>query len=172
MLKKIISGGQTGADIGALKAAKALGLQTGGWLPKGCLTLEGPNPQLLELYDMCEHSSSYYPRRTYANVHDSQGTIRFALKFTSPGERCTHKAIKYHNRPYLDVDITKPRPVRDVTAWITEHGIECLNVAGNSESTAPGIEVFVTDYMTRVIRESVTLFDMNTMDESRNDEVT
>jgi hypothetical protein len=31
MLKKIVSGGQTGADQAGLKAARAAGIETGGW---------------------------------------------------------------------------------------------------------------------------------------------
>lgn len=35
-LKKIISGGQTGVDLGALEAAMSAGLQWGGWCPPDC----------------------------------------------------------------------------------------------------------------------------------------
>jgi hypothetical protein len=49
---KIISGGQTGVDRGALKAAKAAGLETGGWMPRGWLSEDGPHPEFAELYGM------------------------------------------------------------------------------------------------------------------------
>lgn len=42
---RIISGGQTGADQGALVAAKQLGIETGGWTPRGFLTEAGPCPE-------------------------------------------------------------------------------------------------------------------------------
>ena len=48
-LTKIISGGQTGADYGALLAAHALGLETGGWAPKGWRTEDGPKPVTRQL---------------------------------------------------------------------------------------------------------------------------
>lgn len=35
MLRKIVSGGQTGADRAGLDAALELGLELGGWCPKG-----------------------------------------------------------------------------------------------------------------------------------------
>jgi hypothetical protein len=38
MLKKIIPGGQTGADRAALDAAIELGIPHGGWIPKGRIT--------------------------------------------------------------------------------------------------------------------------------------
>jgi ribosomal protein L33 len=41
MLKKIISGGQTGADQAALDVAINLGIPHGGWIPKGRKTEKG-----------------------------------------------------------------------------------------------------------------------------------
>ena len=38
---KIVSGGQTGVDQGALDAAMSLGLAWGGWAPKGWLAENG-----------------------------------------------------------------------------------------------------------------------------------
>ncbi|MFC1451929.1 YpsA SLOG family protein [Verrucomicrobiota bacterium] len=35
MISKIVSGGQTGADVGGLDAAMYCGLPHGGWCPKG-----------------------------------------------------------------------------------------------------------------------------------------
>ena len=37
MLEKVITGGQTGADQGALRAARAAGIPAGGWAPLGWL---------------------------------------------------------------------------------------------------------------------------------------
>ena len=42
---KIISGGQTGADQGALDAAIELDIPHGGWIPKGRLAEDGPLPR-------------------------------------------------------------------------------------------------------------------------------
>ncbi|HJT77421.1 MAG TPA: putative molybdenum carrier protein, partial [Gemmataceae bacterium] len=42
MLERVISGGQTGADQAGLAAAKACGIPTGGWMPKGFLTVAAP----------------------------------------------------------------------------------------------------------------------------------
>src|SRR5262249_6057013 len=41
MIGKVISGGQTGVDQVALRAAKACGIPTGGWAPKGWRTEDG-----------------------------------------------------------------------------------------------------------------------------------
>ena len=160
MLKKIISGMQTGADIGSIKAAKVKGIATGGSIPKGFKTLNGPCPEYAELYGAVEHSSDKYPPRTYENVKSSNATLRFAVNYDSSGEICTKKAIDQYNRPYFDVHISngngklvaKETPI-EVAKWIFENKFETLNCAGNSERTAKGIEKFVQGFMEIVIVE-------------------
>jgi len=151
-LKKILSGAQTGADIAGLQAAKACGLETGGWIPKGFKTENGSQPKLGELYNLKEHTSDHYGPRTFTNARDSDGTIRIAGNFNSPGEKLTLKAIQQYEKPYIDVSMSNPRPIGEVVAWLKENKIETLNVAGNRESKAPGITVFAEEYLTKVIQ--------------------
>lgn len=151
MVEKVISGGQTGADQAGLRAAKRLGLQTGGWIPKGCPTDDGPRPILVKIFGMCEHTSALYPPRTFANVRDSDGTMRFASDWHSSGERCTKKAIDQYRRPYFDVDVNDPPPVEEARRWLEENNIRVLNVAGNRERTSPGIRAFVEAYLAKVL---------------------
>lgn len=153
MLQKIISGGQTGADQAGLRAAKACGLETGGWLPQGCITLEGARADLLSEFGMKEHAGSGYPPRTEANVRDSDGTVRFAEKFSSAGEKCTLRAIKWFNRPHFDIDVKNPKDKSLLLDWLRENDIKVLNVAGNSEETSPGIGAFVYNYLTETFSE-------------------
>ena len=42
MIRRIVSGGQTGADRAALDVALLIGLECGGWVPKGRLAEDGP----------------------------------------------------------------------------------------------------------------------------------
>jgi hypothetical protein len=77
MLERVISGFQTGADIAGIYAARAHGIPTGGAMPRGFLTEEGPRPEFAELYGAVELPSSSYPARTERNVRDSDGTIWF-----------------------------------------------------------------------------------------------
>jgi Circularly permutated YpsA SLOG family len=42
MIITVVSGGQTGADQAGWRATEACGIPTGGWMPKGFLTEEGP----------------------------------------------------------------------------------------------------------------------------------
>ena len=62
------------------------------------------------------------------------------------------KAIAIYKKPFIDVDLNDPIPVEDVVAWIRDKNIEILNVAGNSEHTAPGTYAAVTEYLTALCR--------------------
>src|SRR5262249_61482425 len=74
MIGTVISGGQTGVDQAALRAAKVCGIPTGGWAPKGWRTEDGPAPWLADL-GLQEHASADYPDRTRANVGDAGLTL-------------------------------------------------------------------------------------------------
>jgi hypothetical protein len=155
-LEKIISGGQTGADQAGLFAAKKLNLKTGGWMPKGFRTLEGPNFELSSLYGLQEHKSYYYSPRTYQNVKESDGTVRFATNFESSGEICTMKAIVQYDRPFFDIDLTLEdleSKIVDFKSWLKCYSITTLNVAGNSESTSPGISQKTVNFLVKALRK-------------------
>lgn len=156
MLHKIISGGQTGADITGLKTAKQYGIDTGGWMPYGWITQNGKRPEYQTLYNMKEYPEKGYKKRTWANVSDSDGTVRFASDFKSPGEICTLNAIKRFDKPYLDVLVTPNRLVKLqstpifltlLSHFINDNNIQILNIAGNTEKTSPNISEFVNLYL-------------------------
>ena len=50
----------------------------------------------------------------------------------------------------LDSDPDRARPIR-LRAWLAEHRIRTLNVAGNRASQAPGIAAFVTAVLERAL---------------------
>jgi hypothetical protein len=82
MLQKITSGGQCGADQAALRAARSVGIATGGWAPLGWLVESEDGrrniaaPQLAD-FGLAECPNPGYPARTRANVRDSDATIWF-----------------------------------------------------------------------------------------------
>lgn len=151
---KIISGGQTGADRGALIAAKDLGFQTGGWMPKGFLAHDGHHPEFAVLYGMRETDSPKYPPRTALNVKESDATIRIAMFFNSPGELLTKKMIEQYNKPSFDINPLDSSICPEMVAeWIMEQEAKTINVAGNSEKTANGITEFTIAYMTEILSQ-------------------
>lgn len=139
MIKKIISGGQIGADIAALRAARGFGIPTGGFAPKGFKTLNGPNLELRDIFDLVETESQSYPPRTFANVKNSDCTLRFAKNFDSRGELCTLKAIFEYHKPYKDVQLPIDigdlgKVEREIALWLEDINAECVNVAGNADT--------------------------------------
>ncbi len=156
ILTKVISGGQTGADIAGLKAAKHCGIETSGYMPNGWITLDGPKPEYATLYNMIEHPVKGYPARTEGNVKFTDGTIRFASDFKSPGELCTYKFIKKYSKPNLDIHPFLLPSKELVTNWIKDNDIKKLNIAGNTERTCPGIEKIVFDFLVKVFSDNIS----------------
>lgn len=152
MITRVISGGQTGADQGGLRAARSAGILTGGTMPRGFRTLDGPRPDLAELYGMVEHTSPEYPPRTADNVKNSDATLRFAEDFETAGEICTLKAIKRFKKEHFDIDIYAQPAHQALANWLYDRKIAVLNVAGNSEKNSPGISDFVAEYLFVVIK--------------------
>jgi hypothetical protein len=134
MIKKIISGGQTGADQAGLDVAIELGIPHGGWIPKGRKTEEGILPGN---YKLSEMNSTSYPKRTEKNVLESEGTVIFTTGSLAGGSALTRKLANKHERPVLHVNFTKmtgKETATTVSAWIESHSIEVLNVAGSRAS--------------------------------------
>lgn len=168
---KIISGGQTGADIAGVRGAKLLSIPTGGSMPKGWETLDGPHPEYAELYGMTEHEKYGYPPRTAQNVKDSDLTIRIAVNLCSAGEVCTLNACKKFHKENLDFHLSKPlaMPHRDKIA-LEAHKLLCyrerlerpliINIAGNSEKTARGIELLAEVLVVNLLETCKTLWDV------------
>lgn len=147
-IKKLISGGQTGADYAGLLAAEYLGIKTGGMMPKGFMTLDGLKPTLAKRFGMTQHSSPEYPPRTLCNVMDSDGTIRFAQDFGSAGEKLTLKCCNQAKKPFYDViAFDEKADLIRFHRWLRDNKIQVLNVAGNSETTAPGIGSYVFNWL-------------------------
>jgi hypothetical protein len=150
MLTKVISRGQTGADQTALRAAKAAGIPTGGWAPKGWMTEKGPALWLAD-FGLVECPEIGYPPRTRLNVRDSDATLFFGDS-NSAGGIATLDACRAQHKPFMIVyqGVTKPS---QVVAWIGEKGVRTLNVAENRESNSPGIGARVERFLARVFKQ-------------------
>lgn len=140
IVKKIISGGQTGADRAGLDAAIELGIDYGGSLPSGRRTEDG---YLSRSYTrMNEVKSRHYHVRTEKNVMDSDATIIFTYRRMGSGSALTVKKAEEHYKSCLHVNLDKQtddEAVRIITEWLDSVRPHTLNIAGSRESTAQGI---------------------------------
>jgi hypothetical protein len=131
MIKKIISGGQTGADQAALDAAIQCHIPYGGWIPKGRLTEAG---RLSNKYKLTEMHTDSYDKRTEQNVTDSDGTLIISHGEISGGSRYTQDMAERHGKPSLHIDLEKINAFQAahvVKKWASDNNIEILNVAGS-----------------------------------------
>ena len=130
MIKKIISGGQTGVDRAALDVAIKLAIAHGGWIPQGRLTEAGPLPQK---YQLKETQESSYSKRTEKNVLDADGTLIISRGALTGGSEYTREMAIKHNRPWLHIDLSQTAAFQAATIinnWILQKEITILNVAG------------------------------------------
>lgn len=140
-VERVVSGGQTGVDRAGLDAAIACGLAHGGWCPRGRRAEDGTVPAR---YRLRETSSPEYYVRTDRNVRDSDGTVVLCAGAPAGGSALTLDYAARRRRPalVLDLDLVPPgAAAAKLRAWIAEHAIARLNVAGPRESTCPGIYV-------------------------------
>jgi hypothetical protein len=148
---RIVSGGQTGADRGALDAAISLGIPHGGWCPLGRLAEDGAIP---DCYQLSETDSTNYRVRTEQNVIDSDATLIFFRQSLYGGTELTRRLASQHAKPYLLVNTREPADVRSIREWLNRERIGVLNVAGPRESSAPGIQQEVDALLRAVLGDS------------------
>ena len=134
MIRKIISGGQIGADQAALDVAIKLGFPHGGWVQKGRKTQSGILPAK---YHLKELPTAGYKERIEQNVIDSDGTVIISHGEPTGGAEYSRKMADKHHRPCLHMDLKENSTfiiASKVNTWVLENNIEVLNVTGSRVS--------------------------------------
>lgn len=150
-LAKIVSGGQTGVDRGALDAALRAGFACGGWCPPGRMAEDGRIP---DRYPLQEMARGGYRERTRQNVADSDGSVVVYFGRPEGGTEQTFLECTRLEKPYESIDASKIPPDRAaslVAAFIVEQRIETLNVAGPRASEVPNAYQYAFDFVTRLL---------------------
>ncbi len=121
----------------ALDFAIKNGYTHGGGRPRGReaeVCLIPPKYQLAELVDGC------YRQRTRRNVQDSDGTLIINLGELEGGSLATQVFAQKQGKPHLlvplDAGVTEVA-VANVLAWLREHAVTVLNVAGPARASVP-----------------------------------
>jgi hypothetical protein len=130
-VKRIVSGAQTGADRAALDVALAVGVECGGWVPKGRLDENGKIPPR---YPNLIESGSEDPRlRTELNVRDSDATLILSHGPLSGGSEYTEKKALELGKPFKHLDLASmsiESALSEARAWLATTRPTTLNVAG------------------------------------------
>ena len=129
-LARIVSGGQTGVDRGALDAALEARFPCGGWAPAGRIAEDGP---IAARYPLVELPGGGYEERTLKNVLDSDGTAILYFEALEGGTRQTMVNCVEHAKPHELIDATRATPgeaAEKLAAFVKRNRIGVLNVAG------------------------------------------
>lgn len=172
-LTKVISGGQSGVDQAALRAARDLGIAIGGWCPPNRESESGEIPRDFPLIETPHERSELAPDiprslRTEWNVRDSDATLILRperLTGIDPGTNWTAACALRYRRPTLSCDPGDSDAMDRIVSWAKRLEIATLNIGGPSEATAPGIGEQAYDLLSVVFEELST-------HESRDDGVT
>ena len=161
LVAKIVSGGQTGVDRGAIAAAKASYFPYGGLIPKGRLAEDGIVPE--EFTEMKVAPRRDYRFRTEWNVTHSDATLILARRPRDPypdgellegGTLQTKRFCSNHGKPHL---VIFTRNLAQVMRWLEKVAAELgkmelvLNVAGPRESKCKGIEKATFEFIQKLI---------------------
>jgi hypothetical protein len=132
--QKIISGGQTGVDRGALDACLQNNFVYGGWCPKGRMAEDG---RIDTKYNLQETNESSYSSRTYKNVEDSSATCIISNKNLKGGTLLTKNMADQFKKPVL-VIFPEELPTEDLLikmiTFLQNNMVSTLNIAGPRKS--------------------------------------
>lgn len=149
---KIISGGQTGVDRGALDAALDLGAQCGGWCPAGRLAEDGTIPSR---YPVVELADAGYAERTAQNVADADGTLIISNGKPIGGTAETVARCVEMQKPYLVIDCDRTPADEAIEGAV--HFISDLSFQG----PPPGAEGFILQLAQRDPSASLGMIVLN-----------
>ncbi|MDR2689742.1 MAG: putative molybdenum carrier protein [Azoarcus sp.] len=153
----IVSGGQTGVDRAALDWACGHRIPHGGWAPHGRKAEDGVIPPK---YQLAELEKGGYRQRTRRNVEDSDATLIVNLDNQESGTLATRTFAQQMGKPHfvaqLDSCVTT-ESAASVIAWLREHTIETLNVAGPRESRRPGIYCLSLELLDAIVAQRTDL---------------
>ncbi|WP_170304414.1 putative molybdenum carrier protein [Mariprofundus erugo] len=135
MIRKIVSGGQTGVDRAALDAAMEHGIAIGGWRPRGRRALDGPIPAH---YPLTETRGHGYQTRTRWNVRDSDATLIICAGEPTGGTALTIRYCQLLNKPFFVTSLQEGHTPLDpdLLHWYHREKIHVLNIAGPRERKA------------------------------------
>lgn len=152
---KIISGGQTGVDIIALRVANACGYETGGYATNYYMTEKGPNKNeciKLGMKPIHFHGSlsQQYLARNEANVAEADLCIVFNIVH-SPGTNGSLRFIKKHKKSSIVItDLSYS--IEDIIQSIIRAWPRTINFIGPRESKLSSEQIeSITDIIQSIL---------------------
>jgi hypothetical protein len=150
MLDKIVSGGNSGSDQAAWRAARAFGIPTGGWMPKGFKTVEGAHPEFAGEYGAAEATAGGALDHIDHNVDASDATLWVGDTTTLEASAAVAACQKL-GKPCMPLFPGAAFEPSHVAGWITKNQFRTLHVTGASEHEVPGIGERVGRFLAEVL---------------------
>jgi hypothetical protein len=152
MLLKILSDGQSGPPQAARRAARALGISSGGCVMSGILPEDGNHPGFPERHGAAGRPEDSHLACTEKNVQDSDATLWFG-ETTTRDAQATVSACQSLGKPCMLIYPAAAFEPSHVAAWIGQNKFRTLNVTGNREREEPGIEDRVESFLHQVLQQ-------------------
>ncbi|MGI8883064.1 MAG: putative molybdenum carrier protein [Pyrinomonadaceae bacterium] len=134
-IKKIISGGQTGADRAAFDFALENGFKIGGFVPKDRSAEDG---RISDKYvNLIETETEDYAERTELNVKIADATLILSHGELKGGSLLTKQFAEKYKKPFLLIDLSAlsmEKAVGQMQKWVNSLNCENLNIAGSRAS--------------------------------------
>jgi hypothetical protein len=149
----IVSGGQTGADRAALDFAIEHDIPHAGWCPRGRPAEDGAIPPQ---YRLSETPLRKYSQRTEWNVRDSDATVVFSIwPHPAGGTALTLAVARRLEKPWLHLcqnSASIAESAMRLLAFLDEHRVRRLNIAGPRASQEPEVGGFVRDVLQAALK--------------------
>lgn len=148
-IRKIISGGQSGADRAAFDSALEKGIAIGGFVPKDRLAEDG---RISEKYTNLQETRSEDPaERTGLNVKNSDATLILSNGDLKGGSKLSAECAEKYRKPFMHVDFSilkLSEAVKETRKWLDSIECETLNVAGARASEDAEIYAKTREFLT------------------------
>jgi hypothetical protein len=163
LIKKIISGAQTGVDRAALDFAIKNDIPHGGWAPKGRTAEDGIIPGK---YLVHEAPTANDDRGIELNVVHSDGTLIITHGEPTCEPALTRTFAEKHKKPYFHVNLISTPVFKasiEIPRWIKKYDIKILNITGSRAGKDPKIydatiKILEAVFLLRVIDDNVSDF--------------
>jgi hypothetical protein len=127
-----------------LDAALDLGLEAGGWVPKGRKAEDGRIPQR---YAVTEAPGRDEEQCTEWNIRDADATLVLTTGRPASSASAAVAAAHRAEKPALVVDLLQPRHLGSILFWLEYTAARSLNVVGPRESEVPGIRAMAMEFL-------------------------
>jgi hypothetical protein len=139
MMRKLISSGQTGVELAGLDVAIKLGIDHGGWAPRGKRNAQGP---ISTIYQLDQVAAVGFNTAIEQNVISADGTLLVTRGKKSPRTQYAIEMSLKHQRQLLHVDLSQNAPFEAaslISSWCSLQQIGIAFITGPQSDSDPQI---------------------------------